>query len=471
MSRNTYYHGVVAPDELAVGGPLSSYAKIVRSTQPRVTDLLQIAESHNLNRVWVAPGTTLSHCDPVAFKDANPEFWDLRYTEIPGNTRRLARMKRVTGWRQQGSYEEKRLLEIIFPEQTSWGWEESDPLTLLEAIQGLESDLAIPIDSHPGSVGRELMKWAVHRDCQMVPQVDLMQLPHGCAHPLAWKRPITEKGLYLHTYDKNSSRLSAAGGAALGIGNPTYYAADLIKPPDLRLAGIWRIKTDQNSRVERARTPLLQNRDRMPYPLEEGQEWATTPVLKCLLEMGYYVQVFEGWEWPTTRRALGGTPSRAGWAELIWGLREKYRAEASDVGQLKYWSMKRIATAGVGMLGSEKNPARERQWARPDWHDTILDTEKARALYNMDNFGRDGYGWPCLVLVDALSYVSDSPKPNARFLQRQHELGGYKHQGTIQIDDDVRGWFADEHMTAGDVTRLIHLREEKEEEESHARTR
>ena len=390
MSRNTYYHGVVTPERLAVGGPLASYSVIDRHTSPKVTDLLNLAHDYNLNKVWVAPGTTLSHCDPLVFKNASPEEWDCRYTEIPANARRLAHMKRTVGWRVSGTFEEKRMIEIIFPEQTTWLWDESDPLTLLNAIQDMEADLAIPIDSHPGSVGRELMKWAVHKDCQIVPSVDLSQLPCKCAKDFAWKRPIIEKGMYLHAYDKNSMYLSAASGAGLGIGDPTYYYGYCT--PDLNLAGLWRVDASPHFTFDNSLTkPLVRSAKMLPWPLAEGQEWVTTPILKCLGEMGARVTVIEGWQWPLTRRALGGTPKHSGWAEMIWALRAKYKADTSDVGRVKYNSMKRIATASIGLLGSDKNPALDKAWARPDWWSTIIETAKARILYNIDSFGREAH--------------------------------------------------------------------------------
>jgi hypothetical protein len=468
MSRihKTYYHGVVSPDRIAFGGPLQSYAVVPMEIEPKVTRLLQLCESYAINRLWIAPDTTLSHCDPEIFKDANPEVWDIRYTETPPSHKKLPRMKRAIAWRREGIFEEKRSIEIIFSEQTSWEWTESDPLTLLQAIQAMEKDFAIPIDSHPGSVGRELMKWSVVKDSQIIPAIDLQKLPCKCARDFAWKRPIEEKGAWLHAYDKNSMYLSAASGAGLGIGNPTYYAGTNMKTPDMKLAGLWHIRDCVHiPGADKVLAPLYAMHTFAPWPLAEGQEWCTTPILKILCEMGYHVTLSEGYEWPITRRALGGAPNRPGWAETLWSWRAKYKADTSEAGAVKYASMKRIATASIGLLGhynpTAPAPMRDRAFPRPDWWSTIIETAKARMLYNIDAFARDGFGWPCMVFVDCLYYVSDSPEPDQRFLQRQNELGGYKHKGVVPIDEYLLEWFAGD-MSPAEVVLKINIRQEEE---------
>lgn len=452
MSRAIYFHGVISDDRISVGSHDGPFSVRIPDLSMKVTAILRLADFYGLATVWVAPGCTLSHVDPDVFCNADESMWDIRYTEIATTAQRLNRMKNVTAWRKEGTFEEKRTIEIIFPEQTSWQWEETDPLTLLQAIQRLQSDTAVKIDSHPGSVGRELMKWWIQKGLQLTPKIDLEQLPAKCGRDFAWKIPISSKATWLHAYDKNSMYLSAASGANLGIGDPTYYAGANMKTPDLRLAGVWHIEAERSDKQPVSIPfPLRKFAKNLPWPLANGQEWCTTPILKCLIEMGCHVQVFEGYEWQTSRRVL------AKWSDAVWGLRMSYKYDKSEVGQLCYHSMKRIATATVGLLASDKT--RDRQWYRPDWWSTIIETAKARMIYNIDHYIKEYGIVPCMVHTDALYYVSDSPDPDKRLLQRQNELGGYKHKLSIPIDRDVIDWFEAE-KSAGEVVTLINEREE-----------
>jgi hypothetical protein len=476
MSRNVYYPGVFDSSHIAFDTP-DGPRVIVRRVEPKVTDLLNLAEHWHLSTVWVAPNSTLSHVDPEIFCDADESIWNIRYTQIGTTPRRLARMKSVTAWWRSGTFEEKRPIEIIFPEQTSWEWEEQDPLTLLQAILTMQRDLSLQLDGHPGSTGRELMKWCVLKDLQLTPQIDLAQLPAKFGRDFAWKRPIWSveewgkaRPYYLHAYDKNSMYLSAASGAALGIGDPTYYAGPTMKAPDLRLAGLWRVEATPGTyrEIERetheptrdmwdSKYPLCKFASMLPWPLAENQEWCTTPILKCLIEMWCHVKVFEGYEWPLSRRAL------AKWSDALWGLRMTYKGLDDPVGQLCYFSTKRIATATVGLLASDSTPAKEKQWYRPDWWSTIIETAKARMIYNIDHYLKEFGASPCMAFVDCLYYVSDSPDPDPRLLTRSNDLGGYKHKLSLPIDSDVVDWFSSE-MSAGEVARLVNTWAEKREE-------
>lgn len=462
MSRTpTYYHGVVSSERLAVATG-DGVRVILYHVEHKASALMRLAEECQLHTLWVAPGGVLSHCDPEVFQDLEEHMWDVRYNQVPTSSARLARMKRMTAWRRGGTFDEKRMIEIIFPEQTAWEWEEEDPLTLLTAILMLQKEFAVRVDAHPGSVGRELMKWLVPQDHKVMPHVDLAQLPAKCGRDFAWKREITEPGTYLHAYDKNSMYLSAASGAGLGIGDPQYYCAENMKEPDLRLAGLWRVEVEPQSAqsYDPRAYPLRRFAHHLPSPLARGQEWCTTPVLKCLVEMGLHVKIYEGYEWGLTRRALGK------WAEFLWKMRAHYAEDKSPAGQLCYFSLKRIATASVGLLASEKVPLKEKLWARPDWWSTVIETAKARVLYNIDHYGKEWRIWPVMIFVDCLYYVSDSPEPDKRLLARAKELGGYKHKMCVPITDQVREWFASEKK-AGEIAELLNEVALEEVEHAH----
>lgn len=468
MSRNTYFHGVISDERLAISGH-DGPRVIVQHTPQQCSVLLQLAEMYQLHTIWVVPGSILSHADPQVFRDVDPEIWDIHYTELPTGPSRLNMMKSVTAFRHKGTWDEKRMITINFPEQSAWEWEEEDPLTLLLAILQLSRDLALPMNGHPGVMGRELMDWGVITDHKVLPNVDLGKLEMlRCGRDLAWKRAIAPgEGAYLHGYDKNSMYLSAAQGAGLGVGDPVHYQGETMKEPDVRKAGVWRIEASlvrpnvqkelvtlhSRRNVEGPKYPLVQFADKLPWPVSSSQEWVTNVTIKLLKEMGGPIKIYEGYEWENTKRALGA------WAEEVWKWRQHYKGDKSAVGQLCYTSMKRIATASVGLLTSDKTPEKERRWFRPDWWSIIVETAKARMLYNIDNYGKAFRIWPAMVYYDALYYVSDSPDPDPRLLVREKELGGYKHKGAWRITDELREWLRGDVSAGGVVTHLGELEE------------
>lgn len=443
MSRTNYFHGVVSDDRISFARHEGLVTVPGDTVNTGVTFLLHLAEHYNLSTIWIAPGSMLSAVDPEMFCNADTTVWNIQYTmtnEYPGASR-LPRMKKAVAWRHKGTFEEKRAIEIIFPEQGQWEWDEEDPEILLHAIVRLQADLSLPVASHPGDTGRELMKWGVKKELQVTPQIDLSQLPCKCGRDIAWKAPMYKNPHtphWLHAYDKNSQYLSAASNATLGIGDPVYYGGAYLKPPDLKLAGLWHISIEEpmpGAYYHESVQPLRHNRQNFPELLADNQEWVTTPILKCLVEMGYLVTIHEGYEWKLSRRAL------AKWSEIVWGLTFIYKQDESPSGQVCYQSMKKIARASIGLLGSDKVPRRERLWARPDWWSTIVETAKARMIYNIDANGQNYGLWPSMVFVDCLYYVSDSPLPDKRLLARSTELGGYKHKGCIPITEEVQEWF------------------------------
>lgn len=482
------YHAVLANMDFIFGNHEYKDRLVVDPFLPQTAQtILDLAMQSNAKFVWIAPKSDWSYVDPVTFRQVQVGFWNVHFTQIEATRNSPARMKRVTAWRTAGSWDEKRTITILFPEHDTWEWSETDPRTILRAILELEDTLGIPIENSPGATGRSLMKYenrlvSNHPSWIRKPQIDLSLLPcMEAGRDLAWKRPLTEyipNGWYLHVYDKNSQYLSAATGAMLGEGDPIYYAnkeyrtydpellgvhVEPMRPVNFNRAGLWRIEATvgdihkDQGRTERFYKDAWEtsvNRQWLPLPLYNEQEWVTTNLLKLLLDMGYSVSVFEGFEWEESHRTLES------WARKIWNARARYsgfEGKEYNVLQLAYYSMKRIATASVGLLASDATPEKERAFYRPDWWATIVELAKARMIYNADRIGKQHGQWPHAFVVDALYYVSPEPDPERAvptILARRNELGGYKLKQMLQITDEVRDAFSDE-KTPGDMARII----------------
>jgi hypothetical protein len=241
------------------------------------------------------------------------------------------------------------------------------------------------------------------------------------------------KQSYVHSWDKNSMYLAACTSANLGTGDPVYingeelemhYEETLRRWYDGKRPGMWRIDLHET-----------------PYPFNplynlDGrtlQEWVTTPLLKLLFALGARFSIREAYIWPEYHRVLDKFASR------IWDARQELKTDAAKYPhaagrELAYYSMKRIATAGVGLLGNTDAQKWAPAFYRPDWRATIVEEAKARIIYKLMQVNRTypdvrGGSLPLTVAVDHVIYFSDESDPAAAFpgmFERDDGLGGWK---------------------------------------------
>ena len=199
---------------------------------------------------------------------------------------------------------------------------------------------------------------------------------------------------YLHKYTYFSRTLRACQDVQLGAGTPQLSpqgrAFDGIRP------GFWHVHLD--------RAGSIFNDKQLPGSLK--QEWISTPHVVCCRNIGYEVQVQEGYYWPQSHQLLKR------WATFLWQAVEhmqnqprhfhhvQARANASQ-------TIKQLAEQGVALL---RQPAESGGWSRPDWWAQITGRQWALLFADLARLVKRGT-MPALVDGDAFWVVSPDPNP------------------------------------------------------------
>lgn len=433
---NQLLHGVVQDGKLVYSLLHSSGRRQLVTASVNTTSvpsILQAAIEHNLHTVWVTPGDVLNYWTPERAQDST-DTWDIKITTARNPVRGLPDFIRgVSGRRKIGNYQDKRQVTICYPQWNTYQWnineipEAADPIACLAAIHYLETAIGIPLHHNPGITGRNLIAETNSTNSRpswvVAPTADLSNLGDlSVGYDFAYQRGIdptdmSGRPMYLHAWDKNSMYLGAGSSVELGTGNPVYINTHGIEEAlkqwyDGKRPGYWRVDLHEK--------PALN-------PLYEGQEWVTTPLLKLLYAMGAKFTVREAWVWSEHHRILDK------FATILWdarqGLKEdtaKYKHEGGR--KLAYYSIKRIATAGPGMLANKDAQKYAPQWYRPDWRSTLVEDAKARLIYKLLQVEREYGVRPLCVATDCVFYLSEQPNPSLAFphMFDRDGLGGWK---------------------------------------------
>lgn|SRR5512146_269439 len=426
-------HGVLSDSELLY--QTDKFTRVALEQLPETAlDLIHLAKEHKLTTIWIAPYSLLSE---RANKTFTTSAIDAGYT---CNAKYLTKKDRTYRVKYINAYKaETQSIFINFPQWDLWEWEERDALSVLAGIHYIERALGVSIAMGAPLAGRALFKLlhSQHKAWLRLSELDLSSLPYGESRDMAYHRKIAEPGKqwYIHTYDKNSMYLGACGGAVLGSGTPSYFPPGSAKTPNLKLPGLWRCKIDTNqSRYNGVDMPLL---------LAKGQEWLTTPLLTACLDLGYAVEVIEGYEWNEHHRMLEQ------WASHVWNTRQSFNPASPqcDVKRyphsagraLAYDASKRVATTSMGLFASLEVLNHDKSDHRPDYWDTVIELAKVRMLANIRQIERAAYPDTTLIGVytDCLFYLS--PVANSydaipllftdkkeQSIKREQRLGGYK---------------------------------------------
>src|SRR6266487_4410389 len=236
--------------------------------------LLQYLWDAGLHSAWVMPATTLSRAATCSWLEQASNRWVVRVHPDPQEPTRPIR---ALLWPRERDRWQARRLALAFPEYAGWGWELTDaPDLLAHALLGdLTHDAAV---SPPGSSPVDLYAFS---DGGAMP-VPLRE----CARDVVWMRPLSvmeQRQRYVHKYVHLSRHLQAAIGAPLGGGAPEYSANG--RAYDGMRPGIWR------AHVEPAGSVF----DGKQLPSGLDGEWMSTPQVRCCQDIGYRVQVREGW--------------------------------------------------------------------------------------------------------------------------------------------------------------------------------
>jgi hypothetical protein len=419
--------------------------RVLRSLllSPGVSELSRLLEhlwQAGLTEVWVMPGTTLSRTVTCAWFEQVNSHWVVIVHPDP---REPTRPNCALLWPKGSEHREERRLTFVFPEQIGWNWVLPDAKCLLATVTYLDQTLARPMIDSPNLVAHQLLtdltldqptSWFSPSplDLRTLSTSDGTPIPlTESARELVWIRPLTrveQQQRYLHKYTHLSRYLEACMGVQLGVGAPQYSAngraCDDIRP------GSWRVSAE--------RAGSLFDGKRLPGCLDG--EWMSTPQVKCCRDIGYHVQVREGYYWQESHELLKR------WAMILWQAGERLHTNPQSyrhmLGRANAAStIKLLAELSVTILAQEKTAG---GWSHPDWRAQILGRSRATLFAHLASLVRNGV-MPVLVDRDSLWVASNDPNPltAVRGLVNTHRWRGYTvgYEVPLHLSVEVREAF------------------------------
>jgi len=419
-----------------------------------LSGLLEYLWQAELSAIWVLPGTggdlkgavqaPLHHAPtrtitPAYLEQVRPS-WNVVVHSHPTD---LSRITSVLLWPKGGRQQGTRRLVLVFPEYAGWDWEISDARSLLATVTYLDQVLGRSFFDVPHLaahqlltelVGDQLATWI--RSCS----VDLHSLPGSNGSPsphlmttrdLTWMRPLTlveQRERYLHKYTHLSLLLEAAMNVRLGIGEPQYSANG--RAYDGTRPGFWRVNAERLGSVF----------DGAKLPSCLDGEWMSTSQLQCCRDIGYQVQVREGYSWQESQMLLkewGTTLWRAG--ERLYTQLQLFRHAQARTNAAH--TITQIADLGLVILSQEQVSG---GWNRPDWWSSLVGGSRARLFAHLVRLVRKGI-MPVLLVGNSLWVVSNDPNPLTAVpeLASTRRWQGYTvgYAAPIPLSTDIRDAF------------------------------
>lgn len=446
--------GVLTDSEIllvdVVGGKRVLRSLLLPPDAYTLSRLLEYLWQAELTAVWVLPTATLTQTTPSACLEQVHPHWNVVVHSHPVNS---SRPTSVSLWPRGSDQRGTRRLVLAFPENAGWDWEFSDARSLLATVTYVDQVLGRSLFDVPELVAHQLLtdladdqppSWLCSVDLHSLPSSDSSPVPIlERAQDLAWMRPLTlveQRGRFLHKYTHLSLSLEAAMSVRLGIGEPQYSPTG--RAYDGARPGIWRVSAE--------RVGSVFDGTRLPSCLDG--EWMSTPQLQCCRDIGYHVQVREGYCWQESHALLKK------WATTLWRAGERLhtqpqlfrhtqaRANASH-------AITKLADFGVAILSQGRATG---GWNRPDWWASLIGGGRATLFAHLVRLVRKGI-MPVLVACNALWVVSNDPDP----LTAVPELASTRHwQGysigyaaPIPLTTDIRDAF----RTTNDAAQMAQV--------------
>jgi hypothetical protein len=359
-----------------------------------------------LDSVWVMPATTLSRIATCSWLEQASSRWVVRVHPDPQEPSRPIQAQL---WPREHTQRQARRLVLAFPEYARWDWELTDARSLLATVSYLEQVLTRSVTGPPELLAHALLK-DLTRDAPIMAldasSVDLCAFSSSdvtpvplreCVRDVVWMRPLSvieQRQRYVHKYVHLSRHLQAAIGALLGEGPPQYSASG--RGYDGMRPGIWR------AHVELAGSVF----DGKQLPSGLDGEWMSTPQVRCCQDIGYRVQVREGWYWQEAHELLKD------WGTTLWQAAshlhvhtQAYRHALGRANALH--TITRLAELGISTLAEEQTAL---GWSRPDWWVQIVGLGRALLFAQLVGMVKKGI-MPVLVERDAFWVISDEAHP------------------------------------------------------------
>jgi hypothetical protein len=406
----------------------------------QLSGLLEYLWQAELPAIWVMPATTHSSTIRSAYLEQMRTNWNVVIHSHPTDS---SRPTSVLLWPKSGHQHGTRRLVLAFPGYAGWDWEISDARSLLATLTYLDQVLGRSFFDVPKLAahqlltelaGDQLATWMRSysidphelqgKDGSLVPLMER-------AKDLTWMRPLTlveQRERYLHKYTHLSLLLEAAMSIRLGIGEPQYSANG--RAYDGTRPGFWRVNAERLGSVF----------DGTKLPSCLDGEWMSTPQLQCCRDIGYQVQVREGYSWQESQQLLKD------WATTLWRAGERLYTQY----QLFRHAQARANTAhtltqltdlGVAIISQEQESG---GWNRPDWWACLVGGSRARLFGHLVRLVRKGI-MPVLLVGNSLWVVSNDPNPLTAVpeLASARRWQGYTvgYSAPIPLSTDIRDAF------------------------------
>jgi hypothetical protein len=399
-----------------------------------------------LDSVWVMPATALSRSATCCWLEQASSRWVVRVQPDPQEPSRplCAQL-----WPREHTQGQARRLILTFPEYAGWGWELTDARSLLATVSYLEQVLSRSVTAPPDLLAHALLN-DLTRDaadspldsspvdqcafsCNGTTPVPLTE----CARDVVWMRPLSvmeQRQRYVHKYVHISRHLQAAMVAPLGVGAPQYSANG--RGYDGMRPGIWRAHVELAGSVFDGK--------QLPSGLDE--ELMSTPQVRCCQDIGYRVQVREGWYWQEAHVLLKG------WGTTLWKAASRlhmhpqvFRHAHGRANALH--TISRLAELGFSLLAEEQALG---GWSRPEWWVQVVGLSRALLFAQLGRMVKKGI-MPVLVQRDAFWVVSDEAQPPAAVpgLVTAQRWTGYSagYEAPLLLTSEVRNaWKCAQHV-------------------------
>jgi len=378
-----------------VGGKRALRSLLLSAEAHRLSGLLDFLWQAEVTTIWVWPATTLSRTVTCADLEQAHPHWEVVVHPHPHETDRPIC---ALLWPRESVHRGTRRLVLAFPEHAGWGWELSDARSLLATVTYLDQVLGRPLYDAPDLVAHQLLTELAGKQSASRLRASPVDLPREePAQELVWRRPLTlveQRERYLHKYAHLSLALEAGRSLRLGVGEAEYSPNG--RAYDGRRPGIWRTSTERAGSVFDGR--------RLPSGLDG--EWMSTSQIQCYRDIGYQVQVREGYCWHDWQEVLKG------WATTLWQAGERLHTDSQRFrhGQARAnasQTITRLANLGVTILAREPTAG---GWSRPEWWASLLGSSRAALFAHLVRLVRKGT-MPVLLAREALWVVSNDPDP------------------------------------------------------------